>query len=66
MEFALTEDHTLIRDAARSIAEEKLRPYARELDENESVRLETIQELGELGYMAMMIPEEYGGADKQP
>ena len=62
MEFALTEDHTLIRDAARSIAEEKLRPYARELDENESVRLETIQELGDLGYMAMMIPEEFGGA----
>ena len=62
MEFTLTEEHTLIRDAARAIAEEKLKPYARELDENETVRLETIQELGELGYMAMMIPEEFGGA----
>lgn len=62
MDFVLTDDHLLIRDTAREIAEEKLKPYAREIDEQETVRLETIRELGELGYMTMMIPEEYGGA----
>jgi alkylation response protein AidB-like acyl-CoA dehydrogenase len=62
MDFGLSEDHILIRDTAREIAEEKIKPYARELDETETVRLETVRELGELGYMSMMIPEEYGGA----
>ncbi len=62
MDFGLSEDHVLIRDTAREIAEEKLRPYAKELDEKETFRLETVQELGELGYMSMMIPETYSGA----
>ena len=61
MDFLLTEDHILIRDTAREIAEEKLKPYAREIDEQETVRLDSLRELGELGYMAMTIPEEYGG-----
>lgn len=62
MDFTLTEDHILIRDTAREIAVEKLKPHARAIDEEEAVRLEPIRELGELGYMSMMIPEEYGGA----
>lgn len=62
MDFTLSDEHLMIRDAAREIAEEKLRPYAKEIDEKETVRLETIRELGQLGYMTMMIPEKYGGS----
>mgnify|MGYP001201478460 CR=1 FL=1 len=62
MDFALNSDHIMMRDTTRRIAEEKLKPIAREIDESETVSYETIRELGEMGFMAMMVPEEYGGA----
>ncbi len=62
MDFALSGDQAMMRDTARRIAEEKLKPHAREIDEREAVHYDTIRELGEMGFMAMMVPEEYGGA----
>ncbi|MDE2824991.1 MAG: acyl-CoA dehydrogenase family protein, partial [Gemmatimonadota bacterium] len=62
MEFALSGDQAMMRDTARRIAEEKLKPHAREIDEREAVHYDTIRELGEMGFMAMMVPETYGGA----
>ena len=62
MDFALSSDQVMMRDTARRIAEEKLKPHARDIDEREAVHMETIRELGEMGFMAMMVPEEYGGA----
>ncbi len=62
MDFALSSDQVMMRDTARRIAEEKLKLRARDIDEREVVDYEMIRELGELGFMAMMIPEEYGGA----
>lgn len=62
MEFALSGDQAMMRDTARRIAEEKLKPHARDIDEREAVHYDTIRELGEMGFMAMMIPETYGGA----
>ena len=62
MNFTFTDDHIMMRETARKIAEEKLKPLAKEIDARETPDLDTLRELGELGFMAMMVPEKYGGA----
>ncbi len=61
MDFELSETHKMIRDTARKFAEEKLAPTAVERDEKEEFPREAIRELGELGFMGMMVPEAWGG-----
>ncbi|HEX9466721.1 MAG TPA: acyl-CoA dehydrogenase [Alphaproteobacteria bacterium] len=58
----LTETQTMIRDAARSFAQEKLAPFAAEWDRAHSFPKEAIAEMGRLGFMGMQVPEEWGGA----
>jgi alkylation response protein AidB-like acyl-CoA dehydrogenase len=60
MEF--TETQQLIRETARKFAEEKLAPTSIERDETETFPYDAVKELGELGFMGMMVPEEWGGA----
>lgn len=62
MEFEYTETQQLIRETARKFAEEKLALDAVERDEKEMFPYEAVKELGELGFMGMMIPEKWGGA----
>jgi len=62
MNFAPTEDHTLLRDTVRAFCEEKVRPFAREWDRDESFPRELVAELGELGVMGVTVPEALGGA----
>lgn len=62
MNFSFTETHELIRETARKFAEEKLAPGSIERDEKETFPHEAIKELGELGFMGMMVPEQWGGA----
>ena len=61
MEFELSEDQKLIKDAARQFTEKRLIPGRTERDEKEELEPEIYKELGELGYFGMIIPEEYGG-----
>lgn len=63
MDFELGEDQILMRDAAREFAEKKLMPIAEKMDEEEAVPREIYQELGELGYFGMLLPEKYGGLE---
>jgi alkylation response protein AidB-like acyl-CoA dehydrogenase len=63
MDFELGEDQILMRDAAREFAEKKLMPIAEKMDEKEEIPPEIFQELGELGYYGMLLPEKYGGLD---
>jgi alkylation response protein AidB-like acyl-CoA dehydrogenase len=62
MTFALTETQEMIRTTARSFAEEQLAPGAIERDELSAFPAEQVRALGELGFMGMMVPEEWGGA----
>jgi alkylation response protein AidB-like acyl-CoA dehydrogenase len=62
MDFAYTETHQLIRETARKFAQEKLAPGTIERDENAVFPYEAVKELGELGFMGMMVPEEWGGS----
>jgi alkylation response protein AidB-like acyl-CoA dehydrogenase len=62
MNFELNDTHKMIRETARQFAMDELAASSDERDEKEIFPTEEIKELGELGFMGMMVPEEYGGA----
>jgi butyryl-CoA dehydrogenase len=61
MDFSWSEEQELLRRTARELAKTELEPQARELDEQHQFPLKTLKKLGELGYLGMVVPEEYGG-----
>ena len=62
MNFELTEEHKMIRDAARDFAQNELLPGVIERDENQTFPTSQIKKLGELGFLGMMVDPMYGGA----
>ena len=62
MNFELTEEHKMIREAARDFAQNELLPEVIDRDEAQSFPSEQIKKLGELGLMGMMVDPKYGGA----
>jgi len=62
MNFNLTEEHIMIRDAARDFAKTELLPGVIDRDETQTFPTEQIKKLGELGFMGMMVDPKYGGA----
>ena len=58
----LTDSQILVRDTARAFAQEKLAPHAAEWDRTASFPKAAIAEMGALGFMGMLVPEEWGGA----
>ena len=61
MNFELSEEHKMIRDAARDFAQAELLPGVIERDETQSFPHEQIKKMGELGFLGMMVSPEYGG-----
>ena len=59
--FELTEDQQEIRDLARSFAREQILPGAQERDQSHEFPTQLVAELGEMGFMGMFVPAEYGG-----
>src|SRR5690554_693840 len=62
MNFEYTENQKLIAQTVRDFAEKHIRPYVMEWDETQHFPIDTLRELGKLGLMGILIPEEYGGA----
>ncbi|REJ60854.1 MAG: acyl-CoA dehydrogenase [Bacteroidetes bacterium] len=62
MNFNLSEEHLMIRDAARDFAQNELLPGVIERDTNQTFPHEQIKQLGELGFMGMMVDPNYGGS----
>ncbi len=62
MNFEFNETQLMIRETARKFAEEKLAPSADDRDEKEQFPFDAIKEMGDLGFMGMMVSEKYGGA----
>ncbi len=58
----LTEEQGMIRDMAREFARERLAPNAPEWDRTAEVPLDVLKEMGGLGLMGMVVPEEWDGA----
>jgi alkylation response protein AidB-like acyl-CoA dehydrogenase len=63
MDFQLTEEQQMIRQAAREFAQTELLPGVIERDEHQKFPAEQIKKLGELGFMGMMVPAQYGGSE---
>lgn len=62
MNFEFNETHHLIRETARNFATERIAPHTIERDEKEEFPYDLVKEMGDLGFMGMMVPEEWGGA----
>jgi alkylation response protein AidB-like acyl-CoA dehydrogenase len=62
MDFNLTEEHILIRDAAREFAKTTLLPGVIERDEKQHFPDELVTAMGDLGFMGIMVSPEYGGS----
>ena len=62
MDFSLTEEHLMIRDAARDFALNELLPGVIERDNKQEFPQELIQKMGELGFMGIMVDPKYGGS----
>jgi alkylation response protein AidB-like acyl-CoA dehydrogenase len=60
--FRITEEHEMLRDAVRSLAESKIGPYAAEVDEQARFPQEALDALQANDLHAVHVPEEYGGA----
>src|SRR5512136_971615 len=60
--FPFTEEHESIRQAARNFAQKEIAPIAAEFDETGEFPSKTIQKMGDMGFMGIEVPEEYGGA----
>ncbi len=66
MDLQLTAEHKMIQDMARDFAQKEIAPIAAKIDEAASFPAETVQKMGELGFMGIEIPEEYGGTGMDP
>ena len=62
MNLELTEEQIAVRDAARDFAQQTLKPSIIERDNAQRFATEEIKELGVLGFMGMMVDEQYGGS----
>jgi butyryl-CoA dehydrogenase len=62
MDFDLTEEQRLVRDTARDFAAREIAPKAAEIDKSGRWPAEIVKKMGELGFLGMAVPEEYGGA----
>lgn len=61
MNFQLSEEHIAVRDAARDFAQNVLKPGVIERDETMTFPKEEIRQMGELGFLGMMVDPKYGG-----
>ena len=59
--IGLTEDQRTIRDLAREFARNEIAPFIAEWDEKAHFEPSIIRKMGDLGFLGMMIPEEYEG-----
>lgn len=59
----LAENQVIIRDTIRDFTEKNIRPVIMDYDESQEFPMEIMKQLGELGFLGILVSEEYGGAD---
>jgi len=62
MNFNISESQTLIRQMCKDFAERNIRPNVMEWDEAQKFPRELFHEMGQLGLLGILVPEEYGGS----
>src|SRR5436190_20769357 len=61
LNFELSEEQLAVRDAARDFAQNVLKPGVIDRDREQRFPKEEVRQLGELGFLGMMVDPEYGG-----
>ena len=62
MDFSLSEEHLMIRDAAREFAQTELLPGVIERDNKQEFPAALVKKMGDLGFMGIMVDPKYGGS----
>ncbi len=58
----LDEDRTAIKNTIRDFAEKQIKPRVMEFDESQKFPMDIMQQLGELGFLGILVPEKFGGS----
>lgn len=62
LDFELTPEQKAVRELAREFAQNEIDPVVEETDEAQRFPVEVFKKAGELGFLGVLVPEEYGGA----
>jgi butyryl-CoA dehydrogenase len=62
MDFELTEEQLLVRQMAAAFVEKEVKPVAGRMDREAAYPQELVRRLGEMGFMGMFVPQEFGGS----
>ncbi|WP_417942277.1 acyl-CoA dehydrogenase family protein [Flavobacterium sp. RS13.1] len=62
MNFDYNETQSMIAQSIKDFAEKNIRPYIMEWDEAQVFPIPLFKKLGEMGFMGVLVPEEYGGS----
>ncbi len=61
-EFEMTESMRMVQEMARNFAQQEIKPVVMKYDESQEFPFEIMKKLGDLGFLGVIFPEEYGGA----
>jgi len=62
MNFEYNETQSMIAQSIKDFAEKNIKPYIMEWDEAQIFPVDLFKKLGEMGFMGVLVPEEYGGS----
>ncbi len=62
MDFEFNEEQKILKKMVRDFAEKEIKPHVMEWDEKQIFPKDLFHKMGELGFLGVVIPEEYGGA----
>lgn len=63
IEFELTDEQQMFKDTIRDFGENEITPLVEDAENNEKFPIEIFPKLGEMGFLGISFPEEYGGVD---
>lgn len=63
IDFELTDEQQMFKDTIRDFGENEITPLVEDAENNEKFPMEIFPKLGEMGFLGIAFPEEYGGVD---
>ena len=61
MDFNFTDEQKMLRGLVKEFVDGEIRPIAQKIDEDEEIPADLIKKIGEMGFLGLSFPEEYGG-----